>query len=74
MLRSIGMAAWDIDLLAEGDCIAAVMDRARSLDCYRSTRAAALPLVAALRQTSTGGLGRFRDRIEQSGPFQEASA
>ena len=67
MLATVGMGAWDIDLLQEGDCVAAVMDRAREAGRYRSARDAALPVIDALRRTTIEGLKRFRGAIDGAG-------
>ena len=60
MLSTIGMAAWDVDLMQSGDCVSAIMDRARSADQYRRAREAALPLIHELRQITVRGLQSLR--------------
>jgi polysaccharide pyruvyl transferase WcaK-like protein len=72
MLRTVGMHSWDVDLLQEKDCVAAVLDRARSIDRYRSARSAALPLIADLRKATTCGLSHLHDLINESGFVREA--
>ena len=67
MLASIGMSAWDIDVLQEPDCVSAVMDRAQSLARYRSTRQRAAPLIAALRETTLKGLTQLRTLAASTG-------
>jgi polysaccharide pyruvyl transferase WcaK-like protein len=71
MLDTIGMKSWDIDLLREKDCVAAVMDRAREPDSYRSARLAALPLIEALRKVTINGLKQTRGLIDQPGRPKE---
>lgn len=56
MLSTIGMADWDIDLMRETDCVAAVMDRVRSGARYQAARTAALPRIGALREITLAGL------------------
>lgn len=73
MLATVGMAEWDIDLLRDGDCVAAVMDRAREAGRYRSAREAALPVIAALRRTTVEGLTRFRGAVGGTGAYTGAS-
>jgi len=67
MLGTVGMESWDIDLLRERDCVAAVMDRARAVDRFKSARSAALPRIADLRQTTMSGLKRLRSLIDPEG-------
>jgi polysaccharide pyruvyl transferase WcaK-like protein len=64
MLRTIGLQDWDIDLLQEPDCVAAVMDRARARDRYQALRRSALARIAELRRITTDGLARLRSRID----------
>ena len=73
MLSTVGMESWDIDLLHERNCIAAIMDHAQSVDRYRFARRAALPLIARLRQTTISGLKRLRGVIDAAGQQRENS-
>jgi polysaccharide pyruvyl transferase WcaK-like protein len=72
MLDTVGMGSWDIDLLREKDCVAAVMDRVHELDTYRAARLAALPLIEHLRETTIGGLKQLRARIDRPGRPNES--
>ncbi|WP_150130801.1 polysaccharide pyruvyl transferase family protein [Janthinobacterium sp. LM6] len=60
MLSTIGMASWDVDLMQSGDCVSAIMDRARSVAQYRRARQDALPLIQELRQITVRGLQTLR--------------
>lgn len=73
MLDTLGMGSWDIDLLRETDCVAAVMDHARELDRYRAARIAALPLIEQLRETTINGLEQLRGLIDLSDRRKEHS-
>ena len=64
MLGTIGMESWDIDLLEAGDCISAVMDRARASEHYQSIRQAALLRVAELRRITVNGLTKLQKLID----------
>lgn len=59
MLKTIGMEQWDIDLMQEADCVAAVMDRVRARERYLVQRSAALPRIAALHELTLAGLRRL---------------
>jgi hypothetical protein len=73
MLETVGMESWDVDLLREKDCVAAVMDRVHKLDIYYNARLAALPLIEHLRETTIGGLKKLRARIDQPHRLKECS-
>jgi hypothetical protein len=60
MLSTIGMASWDVDLMQSGDCVSAIMDRARSAAQYYRARQNALPLIQELRQITVHGLQTLR--------------
>jgi hypothetical protein len=64
MLETVGMSAWDINLLEETDCVSAIMDRALAADRYQAARRAAQPAIAGLRETTMEGIRRFRTVIE----------
>ena len=64
MLETIGMSAWDINLLEETDCISAIMDRALATDRYHAALRAAQPVIAGLRETTMEGIRRFGIAIE----------
>jgi hypothetical protein len=72
MLDTVGMKSWDIDLLREGNCVAAVMDRVHELDSYRVARLAALPLIKQLREATIDGLKQLRGMIDQPGRPKES--
>ena len=65
MLSTIGMASWDVDLMHAGDCVSAIMDRARSADQYRRARQNALPLIQELRQITVRGLQALRSLTQE---------
>jgi polysaccharide pyruvyl transferase WcaK-like protein len=71
MLGTIGMESWDIDLLRERDCIAAVMDRARAPDRYQSARRAALPRIAEFRRITVDGLNKLQNLINPAGSAEK---
>jgi len=60
MLATVGLEACSVDLLTERDCVAAVLDRARSADAYDAARRRALPVIAELRRRTMRGLDTMR--------------
>ena len=60
MLATVGLEACSVDLLTERDCVAAVLDRARSADAYEGARRRALPVIAELRRRTMRGLDTMR--------------
>ena len=60
MLTTVGLDACSVDLLAERDCVAAVLDRARSADDYETARRRALPGLNDLRRRTMRGLDTMR--------------
>jgi hypothetical protein len=72
MLETVGMESWDIDLLREKDCVAAVMDHVRELDRYRTARLGALLLIEHLRETTINGLKQLRGLIDQQDRPEES--
>jgi polysaccharide pyruvyl transferase WcaK-like protein len=63
MVATAGMAAWDVDLTAERDVVAAVMQRTTDLLCYRELRSAAQPAIAAMKATSLAAIRHFADAV-----------
>lgn len=60
MLSTAGLDACSVDLLAERDCVAAVLDRARDPDAYHAARRRAAPVIAELRRRTMRGLDTMR--------------
>ncbi|HMC76551.1 MAG TPA: polysaccharide pyruvyl transferase family protein [Vicinamibacterales bacterium] len=60
MLSTLGLEAGEVDLLTEPDCVAAVMDRARSRDRYFAARHQALPVIAELHRITRRSLDTMR--------------
>jgi polysaccharide pyruvyl transferase WcaK-like protein len=60
MLSTVGLDACSVDLFTERDCVAAVLDRARSADDYETARRRALPAIDDLRRRTMRGLDTMR--------------
>lgn len=63
LLQTLGLGAWDINLMACDDVVEAVADRCARLDDLWSMVEAAQPTWQALHGTMLGALQQFRDEV-----------
>jgi len=63
MMRTLGLAEWDVDLLAEPDLTGAVLDRAARLGDLEQLRAACGPRRRELEDVLRGALGDFSEAV-----------
>lgn len=64
MVRTAGMAGWDIDILSERDIVAAMMERARDVAAFHRARSDALSAMSALRERTISGIRAFAAAVD----------
>ncbi len=65
LVRTLGLADWDVDFLGEDDVTAAVLDRARRPDDLAALVARARPGWEALEQTTRAAIGDFAQAVRE---------
>lgn len=64
MVATVGMGAWDVDILREPDVVEAVMVRARDARGFHDMRSAAQPTIRELRQRTEDGMAAFTAAVD----------